>query len=133
MLDIPGNLSFKSRLSNQFLPGAHAVIILVDSKDKEKISEAADILYDVINDIDLAMAGVPVMVACNKQDLTFAKRAIQLERDLQIEIEQIRKVKRAAREQEQDNSTALSHTANKGAKTGISTPMGYLESLKGKF
>jgi hypothetical protein len=29
-----------------------------------------------------------------------------MERDLQIEIEQIRKVKRAAREQEQDNSTA---------------------------
>jgi len=52
------------------------------------------------------MAGIPVLIACNKQDLNFAKRAIQIERDLQIEVEQIRKVKRAAREQEQDNSIA---------------------------
>ena len=47
-----------------------------------------------------------------------------IERDLQLEIEQLRKVKKAVREQEQDHSTAL--------KTD--TPaIGYLESLKGKF
>ena len=115
------------------MPSARAIILIVDSKDKDRLAEAADILYDVISDIDLAMAGVPVLVICNKQDLQFSKRATQIERDLQIEIEQIRKVKRAAREQEQDNSIGQSHNANAGAKTGSSTPAGYLESLKGKF
>ena len=102
---MPGHYNFKAKLREQFLPGARAIVLLVDAKDKDKIAETADIIYDVVSDIDLAMAGVPVLVVCNKQDLNFAKRATQIERDLQIEIEQIRKVKRAAREQEQDNST----------------------------
>lgn len=98
--DVPGHYNFKAKLQEKYLAEANSVIIVIDSKDKDKLAEAADILYDVINDIDLATAGVPILIACNKQDLTFAKRGTQLERDLQIEIEQIKKVRRAAREQE---------------------------------
>jgi len=98
--DVPGHYNFRSKLQENFLTEANAIIIVIDSKDKDRIVEAAETLYEVLSDIDLVSAGVPILIACNKQDLTFAKRAIQMERDLQIEIEQIRKVKRAAREQE---------------------------------
>lgn len=64
--DIPGHQNFKAKLAEQYLPGAQAILLIVDSKDKEKIAEAADILYDVVSDIDLEMAGVPVLVVCNK-------------------------------------------------------------------
>jgi len=51
------------------------VILVIDSRDKEKISESADYLFDVISDIDFAMSGIPILVCCNKNDLTFSRRA----------------------------------------------------------
>lgn len=74
------------------------------------------------------MASAPILIACNKQDLPFAKRAVVIEREMQAEIEQLRKVKKAVREQEQDPQM----TGNEGcAETGQT--MGYLESFRGKF
>ena len=66
---------------------------------------------------------------CNKQDLPISKKALQIERELTNEIEQIRKVRKATQQQEAD-------TAN---RAGVEDPdeddaqSGYLESLKGKF
>lgn len=60
---------------------------MMDARDKDRIPEAAELLFDVISDIDVAMSGVPILIACNKMDLTFAKRATQIERELQIQIE----------------------------------------------
>ena len=76
------------------------IVLVIDSKDKEKLPEAAAILYDVLSDIEIVTGNIPVLVACNKQDVVFAKRAIIIERDLQQEIEQLRKVRKAVREQE---------------------------------
>jgi signal recognition particle receptor subunit beta len=73
-------------------------VLVVDAKDKQKIGEAAEYLFDVIQDVDIATSSVKVIVACNKSDLGFARRAVQIERDLQTEIEQIRKVRKASRE-----------------------------------
>ena len=55
------------------------------------------------------------MIACNKQDLSFAKKATVVESELEKEIEEIRKVKRAV---SQDDANEK---------------VGYLESLKKKF
>ena len=33
--------------------GAKAVVILLDAKDKGKFAEAADILYDLLSDIEI--------------------------------------------------------------------------------
>ena len=76
MVDIPGHYNYRKRLREEHLPQAQAIIIVLDSKDKSKISEVAEYLFDVVSDIEIATSGVPVMVACNKTDLTFARRAI---------------------------------------------------------
>jgi small GTP-binding protein len=65
LVDVPGHFNFRLKLKT-FLPSTKKVILLVDSKAKDKLSQAADILYDVIGDIDLAMALVPILIACNK-------------------------------------------------------------------
>lgn len=48
---------------------------MIDARDKDRIADAAELLFDVISDIDIVMNGVPILIYCNKQDLTFAKRA----------------------------------------------------------
>jgi len=47
-LDIPGHYNFRLKV-HQNLERAKAVILVVDSKDKEKISEAAEFLYDMLS------------------------------------------------------------------------------------
>jgi signal recognition particle receptor subunit beta len=62
---------------------------------RDKYAEAAEILYDIINKVTLLDHKVSVLVACNKQDLQFAKKATSVESELEKEIEELRKVKRA--------------------------------------
>lgn len=60
----------------QNMERAKAVILVVDSKDKERIAEAAEFLYDVLLNKRLIADKVPILVACNKQDLSLAKNAL---------------------------------------------------------
>ena len=99
MTDIPGHYNFRGEIT-QSLKSAKAIITVLDSKDKAKYGEAAEILYDILGDIDIISDEVPILVACNKQDLSFAKNASKMEKDLMTEIEQIRKVRMATRQQE---------------------------------
>jgi signal recognition particle receptor subunit beta len=75
IVDLPGHYNFKAKLKNEFLCQALGVIIVVDSNDKFRVQEAAEFLFDVISDIDIAISGVPIMICCNKQDLILSKRA----------------------------------------------------------
>lgn len=45
---------------------------MIDSKHKESYSDAAEILYDIIGNVGVVSDQVPVLIACNKQDLPFA-------------------------------------------------------------
>ena len=129
MTDIPGHFNFRSEIT-QKLPSAKAIVIILDSKDKAKYGEAAEILYDVLGDIDIISDEVPIFVACNKQDLAFAKNALKLEKDLVTEIEQIRKVRMATRQQELDTANRDAHLEEEEDER---QEPGYLETLKGKF
>ena len=66
MVDLPGHYNFRAKLKEEYLPQAAAIILLIDAKDKERITEAAEFLFDVISDIDVAMSGVPILICCNK-------------------------------------------------------------------
>ena len=94
LVDVPGHFNFRKTIQHE-ATGAKAIIVLLDAKDKTKFGEAAEILYDILGDIDIISQEVPILVACNKQDLPFAKNPLQIERELTNEIEQIRKVRRA--------------------------------------
>jgi len=50
----------------QNMERAKAVILVVDSKDKERIAEAAEFLYDILLNKRLIADKVPILVACNK-------------------------------------------------------------------
>ena len=65
MTDIPGHFNFRLNV-NEYLEKAKAVIIVVDSKDKQQISDASDFLYDVIVNKHVYEDGVPILIACNK-------------------------------------------------------------------
>jgi signal recognition particle receptor subunit beta len=118
-IDLPGHFNFRARL-HESVETAQAIILVLDSKDRNKIPEAAEILYDILNNITVLDRKVPILVVCNKQDLQFAKRATQLELEVERDIEEIRKVRRATID---DQDTAKEQVSKQG----------YLEQLRKKF
>lgn len=72
-------------------------------------------MYEALNNLTILSDQVPILVACNKQDLQFAKKATILEMELEKEIEELRKVKRVT------------------GDTDETQKFGYLETLKKKF
>lgn len=91
---MPGHYNFKTALQTE-ASGAKAIIVLLDSKEKNKFGEAAEVIYDLLSDIEIVDQQIPILVACNKQDVVFAKNPLQIEREITNEIEQIRKVRKA--------------------------------------
>lgn len=94
-VDIPGHFNFRYRIEELLDQGAKAVVLVVDSKDKTKMAEAAEILYDALNNLTVLEHKPPILIACNKTDLQFSKTKIQIKQELEKEIEEIRKVRRA--------------------------------------
>ena len=74
------------------------VILFVDSKNKPQLAEAAEMLYDMLNNENILEQRTPILIACNKQDLQFAKRATQIQTDMEKELEELRKVRRATQD-----------------------------------
>jgi GTPase SAR1 family protein len=68
-----------------------------------------------MNNLQVLSARVPIALLCNKQDLQFSKKATTLESELEKEIEELRKVRKA--------------TLNDDDKE----KQRYLETLKKKF
>ena len=76
--DVPGHFHFRDQLMDS-VEVAKAIVVLVDSKEKEKFGEAAEIIYEIINKAALLDHSVPFVIACNKQDVQFAKKATAVE------------------------------------------------------
>ena len=41
-------------------------MVVMDAADKKRFSEAAEILYDILGDIEVVSEEIPILVACNK-------------------------------------------------------------------
>ena len=67
-IDIPGHFNFRSKI-NECVQTTRGIILVIDSKDKSKFSEASEMLYDVINNNSVLENRTPILVFCNKQDL----------------------------------------------------------------
>lgn len=66
MVDIPGHFNFRERIQEVANSEVTAIVLVVDSKDRTKLSESAEILYDIINNLNILDRKVPILVACNK-------------------------------------------------------------------
>lgn len=69
---MPGHYNFKKTIQAES-SGAKAIIVLLDAKEKSKFGEAAEVIYDLLGDIEIVSQEIPILVACNKQDIAFAK------------------------------------------------------------
>ncbi|XP_031572481.1 signal recognition particle receptor subunit beta-like [Actinia tenebrosa] len=114
VIDIPGH----SRIRFQFLDKqegqARAIIFVIDSVNfPRELKDVAEQMYDILCNKHLSKAAVPILVACNKQDMTTAKSSRVIKLQLEKEINTLR-VTRSAALQGTDGSSKDSFIGRKG-------------------
>jgi len=83
------------------------LILVVDSKDRSKIQESSEILYEILNNNTVLENKTPILIVCNKQDLQFARRCTHIQQELEKEIEELRKVRRVTEDERDSKSGYL--------------------------
>lgn len=74
-----------------------AILFVVDSSSVQKdIKDIAEYLYTVLSDSKVSGISPPVLIVCNKQDLTFSKGAKVIQGQLEKEMNTLRVTKSAA-------------------------------------
>lgn len=108
VIDFPGHPRLRSHLASEYLARAKKIVFVVDSVNNvAKIREAAEYLYDLFIDPSFESNGPPVMVVCNKSDVTGALPAMRTKLKLQEEIEKIRKTRQSLQESNESSGRAL--------------------------
>jgi signal recognition particle receptor subunit beta len=64
-VDVPGHLHFKKELNDK-VDAAKSVIFVLDSKDKASQKDGAEILYDLINNLNFLSEEIPLLIVANK-------------------------------------------------------------------
>ncbi|XP_017484502.1 PREDICTED: signal recognition particle receptor subunit beta [Rhagoletis zephyria] len=89
LIDIPGHYRVRDKCFDQYKRSAKGIIFVVDSVTVQKeVRDVADALYSVLT--DASTQSCPVLVLCNKQDLSTAKSAHVIRSVLEKELNIVR-------------------------------------------
>jgi len=91
VVDIPGHERLRLQFFVQFKMTARAIIFVIDSATLQKeIKDVAEFLYTILCDNAITQNTPPVLIACNKQDNTFAKSKKVIQSQLEKEMNTLR-------------------------------------------
>eukprot|EP00753_Platysulcus_tardus_P014272 PLAT4282.1.p1 GENE.PLAT4282.1~~PLAT4282.1.p1 ORF type:complete len:279 (+),score=96.84 PLAT4282.1:117-953(+) len=79
--DVGGGARFRSIWSSYY-EDAHGLLFVVDASDEERFEEAAKTLHAVLE--EEALAGVPLVILANKQDVPGAKSELDISHALRL-------------------------------------------------
>ena len=91
IIDVPGTGYFKDKIMD-LIPSTIILLVIIDSTDKNSITQAAEYLYDILNS-DKYTEDLNIYVCCNKQDAGFPKSKKMIENELTKEIDNLIKIK----------------------------------------
>ncbi|KYO36086.1 signal recognition particle receptor subunit beta isoform X1 [Alligator mississippiensis] len=106
LIDLPGHESLRLQFLEKFKAAARAIVFVVDSvMFQREVKDVAEFLYQVLVDGMVLKNAPPLLIACNKQDITMAKSAKLIRLQLEKELNTLR-VTRSAAPTSLDGSTS---------------------------
>lgn len=94
LVDIPGFLRLREKCLEDNKKGCLAIVYVLDSSSfSADARQAADYLYTLISDPYVNSHSIPILIACNKQDLPLAKTLSVIKKQLEKELGILRKAK----------------------------------------
>lgn len=107
LVDVPGHPRLRSKL-DEFLPQAAGIVFLVDASDfLAKYSLASEYLYDILTGANVIKKKIPVLICCNKSDQMSAYTEDYIRKQLEKEIDKLRKLRKAVSEADIANEFTL--------------------------
>mmetsp|Transcript_1155 Transcript_1155/g.2052 ORF Transcript_1155/g.2052 Transcript_1155/m.2052 type:complete len:258 (-) Transcript_1155:164-937(-) len=90
LVDMPGHSRLRS-LVDRRLPHARAIILMVDAVDFMPTARTtADMLYDLLSKSKIQKSRTPVLIACNKTEVTSAHTVEFIRKRLEKELDHLR-------------------------------------------
>ncbi|CAL1527243.1 unnamed protein product [Lymnaea stagnalis] len=97
IIDLPGHERLRLQLLEEYKNLARGIVYVVDSATLQKdIKEVAEYLYTILSDRVISNNVPPVLILCNKQDLTLAKGVKVIRSQLEKEMNTLRITQAAA-------------------------------------
>ncbi|BFZ22846.1 hypothetical protein BsWGS_25885 [Bradybaena similaris] len=97
IIDLPGHERLRGQLLEEYKSLARGLVFVIDSGSLQKeIKEVAEYLYTLLSDRSLSSNTPPILILCNKQDLTLAKGAKVIRSQLEKEMNTLRVTRTAA-------------------------------------
>ncbi|XP_053164973.1 signal recognition particle receptor subunit beta, partial [Hemicordylus capensis] len=113
LIDLPGHESLRLQFLDRFKAAARAVVFVVDSVAfQREMKDVAEFLYQVLIDSMVLKNAPPLLIACNKQDVTMAKSSKLIQQQLEKELNTLRVTLSAA------PSTLDSSNSGSGSQLG---------------
>ncbi|KAM5163723.1 signal recognition particle receptor subunit beta [Mantella aurantiaca] len=97
LVDIPGHESLRPQFLEQYKTAARAMVFVVDSSAfQREVKDVAEFLYQILTDATMQKNVPPILIACNKQDISMAKSAKLIQQQLEKELNTLRVTQSAA-------------------------------------
>ncbi|XP_030072358.1 signal recognition particle receptor subunit beta isoform X2 [Microcaecilia unicolor] len=97
LVDLPGHESLRLQFLERFKTAARAIVFVVDSAAfQREVKDVAELLYQLLTDNVVLKNAPPLLIACNKQDVTMAKSAKLIQQQLEKELNTLRVTHSAA-------------------------------------
>ncbi|XP_068753421.1 signal recognition particle receptor subunit beta-like [Montipora capricornis] len=114
LIDLPGHERVRARFLEQYKNQTRGILFVVDSVNfPREQRDVAEIMYDILGDKYLSKSSAPILVVCNKQDLTMAKSQSVIKPQLEKEINTIRITRAAALQGQDGGSTTAVYVGKK--------------------
>lgn len=101
-VDCPGHPRLR-RNSSDLLKEARCIVYVVDSENKARLKDVSEHLYELFTSQEMNKNPIPMIIACNKCDLSTARTEKFIVDEIEREIEQMR-VSRGATLQGEDQA-----------------------------
>ncbi|XP_062988370.1 signal recognition particle receptor subunit beta [Elgaria multicarinata webbii] len=122
LIALPGHESLRLQFLDRFKAAARAIVFVVDSVAfQREMKDVAEFLYQLLIDNVLLKNTPPLLIACNKQDVTMAKSSKLIQQQLERELNTLRVTLSAAPSTlDGSNSGTASQLGKKGKEFDFS-------------
>ncbi|XP_054838787.1 signal recognition particle receptor subunit beta [Eublepharis macularius] len=122
LIDLPGHKSLRLQFLDRFKAAARAIVFVVDSVAfQREMKDVAEFLYQILTDSVVLKNAPPLLIACNKQDVTMAKSSKLIQQQLEKELNTLRVTRSAAPSTlDSSNSGSASQLGKKGKEFDFS-------------
>eukprot|EP01101_Sappina_pedata_P008915 TRINITY_DN5046_c0_g1_i1.p1 TRINITY_DN5046_c0_g1~~TRINITY_DN5046_c0_g1_i1.p1 ORF type:complete len:247 (+),score=89.61 TRINITY_DN5046_c0_g1_i1:389-1129(+) len=95
IVDWPGHQRMRL-LMKEILPRTKAVVFMIDSVDFARSHLlVSEFVYELLVNRDMYDSGTPILIACNKQDISTSQKSTQIQSQLEKQIEQTKNTRKA--------------------------------------